>query len=58
MRLRKMIETLTGVVDLQDLFVFGGLACVGYGVAQIYAPAAWIVIGAALFWLGVKTMKG
>lgn len=40
--------------DLRDAFVFGGLAAVGYGLACIHPPAAWIVCGAALFWLGVK----
>lgn len=43
------------VFDLQDRFVFGGLACIGYGVSAIYPPAAWIVVGVALFWLGVRS---
>lgn len=41
-------------IDLQDAFVFGGLGCVGYGLHAIYPPAAWIVVGAALFWLGIR----
>lgn len=40
--------------DVEDLFVFGGLACAAYGIAQVYPPAAWIVTGAVLFGLGVK----
>jgi hypothetical protein len=39
-------------VDLTDVFVFGGLAALCYGVAQIHAPSAWIVAGASLIWLG------
>lgn len=41
-------------IDLRDVFVFGGLAMIGNGVAAIYPPAAWIVCGVALFWLGVR----
>jgi hypothetical protein len=41
-------------LELRDLFVFGGLGCVAYGAAQIYPPAAWIVGGATLFWLGIR----
>ena len=41
-------------IDLRDGFVFGGLACVVIGVALIYTPAAWIIGGAALFWLGLR----
>lgn len=40
--------------DLADVFVFGGIALVGYGLYCIYPPAAWIVTGAALFWLGLR----
>lgn len=41
-------------IDLRDGFVFGGLACAVYGIAQVYAPAAWIAAGVALFWLGLR----
>lgn len=41
-------------VDLRDVFVFGGLACAVYGIAQLHGPAAWIAAGAAFFWLGVR----
>jgi hypothetical protein len=40
--------------DLRDLLVFGGIGCAAYGAAQIYPPAAWIIAGAAIFWLGVR----
>ena len=41
-------------IDLRDVLVFGGLAMIGNGIAAIYPPAAWIVCGAALFWLGIR----
>jgi hypothetical protein len=41
--------------DLRDALVFGGVGAVGYGVAQIHEPAAWIAVGAALVWLGVRS---
>lgn len=40
--------------DLRDVFAFTGLGCACYGVAQISVPAAWIVGGATLFWLGLR----
>lgn len=43
--------------DLRDAFVFGGLAMVGLGLDQLSRPAALIVVGAVLFWLGVRTVK-
>jgi hypothetical protein len=41
--------------DLRDALVFGGIGVVGYGIVQIHEPAAWIVVGAALVWLGVRS---
>jgi len=60
--LRARIETATAslfsalrrTLDLRDIFWIGGLSAVGYGIAQIHAPAAWIVCGAAVFWMGVR----
>lgn len=46
------------IVGLRDLLCFGGLACVGYGLAQVSEPLAWVVIGGALFWLSVKKARG
>lgn len=53
-RLRGMLAKVRVPLDMTDTFVFSGLCCIGYGIAQIYAPLAWIVIGTALFWLGVR----
>lgn len=52
--MKKIALTLLAAFDLRDAFVFGGIALVGYGIGQIYAPAAYIVIGGVLFWLGVR----
>lgn len=38
----------------RDVITFSGLGCVAYGVAQFNEPAAWVVAGCALFWLGVR----
>jgi len=46
------VKQLAAQIDLRDVFVFGGLAMVGYGVHCIYPPAAWIVVGTVLFWVG------
>ena len=53
-RLRQGLAKIGAEIDLRDVFVFGGLACAIYGLAQIYVPAAWIVGGSVLFWLGVR----
>ena len=47
---RVLFETF----DLRDAFWVCGLSAIGYGVAQIHAPAAWIICGAAIFWMGVR----
>lgn len=55
--LRRLLDSIALArrsVDQTDLFVFGGLACTACGVAQIYTPAAWIVVGVVLFWLGMR----
>lgn len=50
--MRKQLLKIAGLVDLRDAFTFGGLALVGYGLHAIYPPAAFIVVGTALFWIG------
>jgi len=49
-----LFSGLQRTFDLRDIFWIGGLSAVGYGIAQIHAPAAWIVCGAAVFWMGVR----
>lgn len=41
-------------LDLRDAFAFGGLALITAGAGWAYAPAAPIVLGLALFWLGTR----
>lgn len=53
-RSRSAAKIVSAAFDLRDVFVFGGLAMVGYGLSEVYAPSAWLVVGAALFWLGVR----
>ena len=48
--LRKVIAAL----DARDAFVFSGIASMFFGLFQVYSPAAWIVTGTALFWIGVR----
>ena len=50
--MRDLIKKCVDGIDLFDVFTFGGLACIGYGLHAVYPPAAWIVVGSALFWIG------
>jgi hypothetical protein len=49
---RCILVWLGKTFDLNDVFVFAGLAAACYGVAQIDPPSAWIVGGVTLVWLG------
>lgn len=40
-------------VDMRDGFGLAGLGALFWGFFQVYPPAAWIVTGAALFFLAV-----
>lgn len=53
-RIRRVLAAIGAELELRDVFVFGGLGCAVYGIAQVHQPAAWIVGGATLFWLGVR----
>lgn len=50
--MRERMKQLATLLDLRDALAFGGLAMLGYGLWLIAPPAAFIVCGAALFWLG------
>lgn len=50
----KLWDLVSDWLELNDVFWIAGLSAVGYGVGQIYEPAAWIVCGGTLFWMGVK----
>ena len=53
-RIAAQMYSAARLVDLRDIFVFAGLAMVCNGIAQIHAPSAWIVGGAAFFWIGAS----
>jgi hypothetical protein len=52
--MKKFALSLLAAFDLRDAFVFGGIGLVGYGIGQIYAPAAPIAVGCAFFLLGIR----
>jgi hypothetical protein len=49
------MKRFLGWFDLSDLLIFGGLGLVGYGISLLSVPIAWIVVGMALFFLGIFT---
>ena len=52
--MKKLAKWIASMIDLRDAFTFGGLALVVVGLAQISAPAAWMVPGAFLMFLGMR----
>jgi hypothetical protein len=48
---------LAGVIDLRDMIGFGGLGMVFYGLYQVHQPAAYIVVGAALFMMALARAR-
>lgn len=48
------LRLLGGLFGLRDVFLFGGLASLAHGVAQVYAPAAWMVVGLVLMLLAFR----
>ena len=40
-------------IDANDLFIVTGLALLAVGVGIYSVPAALVVVGSVLFWLGV-----
>ena len=49
-----MLTKLKQYFDLRDAFVFGGIACIWYGLNCVYPPSAWIVVGVVFLYLGVR----
>lgn len=39
--------------SLSSVFVLTGLGGVGYGTWQIYPPAAFIIVGGLVLWMGL-----
>lgn len=50
--MREKLKKLAALLDVRDVLAFGGLGLLGYGLYAIYPPAAFIAMGALLFWLG------
>lgn len=38
--------------NLRDALIFGGMACVFYGLHAIFPPAAWVMLGVLLLLTG------
>lgn len=53
--MRLFLRKILNFFDARDIFVFGGLLILGFGAGMVYEPMTPIVIGAGMFWLGVKT---
>lgn len=54
---RYTASAISKTFDLRDAFVFGGTGLIFIGTWQIYPPAAYIVTGALLFWVGIRKVK-
>ncbi len=52
-----MLKKAGKYFDLRDALVFGGLGLVGYGAWLIYQPAAPIVVGSGLFFIGMAVRR-
>lgn len=49
---RAAAARVTALLEVRDVVTFGGLTMAGVGMHMVYPPAAYIVCGAALFWMG------
>ena len=47
-------KRLHSAFDVRDVFVFGGIGLAGYGIWIVSPPAAFVVVGLAFFWLGIR----
>jgi hypothetical protein len=52
--MRERLRQLADLFDIRTIVALGGLGMVGYGLSLIYPPAAFIVCGSVLFWLGAR----
>lgn len=53
-RLAAVLRLVAAVFGPRELFLFGGLASLAYGVAQVYPPAAWMVVGLVLMLMALR----
>lgn len=52
--IRQMSLRIHAQLSLRDVFVFGGLAALAHGVAQVSVPLAWVVGGGVIMLLGLR----
>jgi hypothetical protein len=52
--MRNKLNSLASLLDVRDVLTFGGLGVLGYGLYLIQPAAAFVVMGALLFWLGAR----
>jgi hypothetical protein len=50
----KLLKLIYEQIDLRDVFVFGGLSCMVYGISMISVAAAWITLGLMMAIIGLK----
>lgn len=53
-RLISAAKAIRARIDLGDVMFVAAVAAVGYGVAQIHVPTAWVVVGVIV---GVSAMR-
>ncbi|HSH29762.1 MAG TPA: hypothetical protein VK971_07640 [Thiohalobacter sp.] len=39
--------------SLNVVFIAAGLGAIGYGAWQVYEPAAFVLVGGIVFWMGL-----
>jgi len=52
--LKQAGRVLKGIFDIDDVLVLGGAGLIAAGVWMIYVPAAYIVVGFSLLYLGLR----
>lgn len=50
-----IVKTLIGLVP--DALMLAGIGAISYGVAKIYPPAGWIVVGGFAFGFGLLAAR-
>lgn len=52
------VVAVASIFDFADVMLFGGCALIGYGLYQVYQPAAFFVPGAIFVAVAVKGAGG
>lgn len=56
--LSKFGRSIAALFDFGDVLFVAAVASIAYGVAQIYPPAAWIVVGLIFIVVGMRMPSG